>query len=458
MALAPGKLIGALFLGAALVVLGGVLVVRMCDPVDPDLPGSAEGTGTAGAGSNDSTEGTGGPLLEDTDAGLEPGQGADIEPAAEEPQIPPVLEVLGADWELDLSEAVLDEELGRLVQTTDDLMQVVLTLDPALQAHMAAVVGRYDEPAEAVVALEPGTGRVLVWVEDTSELSPTTHPLTSATPYAASLFKVVTGALLLDQGRVDPSDNVCIPPGRGELELEQLSADAAEDTRCVDMTEAMATSANVYFARLVDARVSTTLMGAWTHRFGFNDQIPFVVDVSPSNVEIPSDRLELARLGAGFRHSHMSPLHAAMMAAAVANNGRMMAPAIVLEVRDPSGEVIYSHEPRVWRQVMSENVANRLTAVLSETTISGTARRYFADRSGWPSSLRVAGKTGTMSNRSDSDEADPEQFLIYSWFAGFAPVEQPSIAVAGLVYNTERWYIKGAYLASEAIVRHHQGN
>ena len=449
MALAPGKLFGVLFLGALLVVLGGILVVETCD--DPGTPVVVEGTGPAGPGSHDGTGAA---------EGSEPEQDGDArsEEPEETPYVPPVLEVLGADWELDLSEAELDQELGRLVQTTDDLRQVVLTLDPALQAHMVDVVGRYDEPAEAVVALEPSTGRLLVWVEDANELSPTPNPLASATPYAASLFKVVTGAVVLDQGQVDPFDQMCIPPGRSEFELEHLSANASQDTRCLDMIAAMASSANVYFARLVDTHISPELMRAWTNWFAFNTQIPFVVDVQPSAVEIPSDRLELARLGAGFRHSHMSPLHAAMIAAAVANDGQMMVPAIVLEVRDPSGEVIYSHEPTVWRQVMTESVAERLTAVLSETTVTGTARRYFADRDGWPTALRVAGKTGTMSNRSDSDDADPEQFLIYSWFAGFAPIAEPTIAVAGLVYNTERWYIKGAYLASEVVVQHHRRN
>ena len=73
---------------------------------------------------------------------------------------------------------------------------------------------------------------------------------------------------------------------------------------------------------------------------------------------------------------------------------------------------------------------------------SGTLADVFAQHS---VAGRLLGKTGTLNG------SDP--YREYSWFVGFAPIEAPEVAVAGLVYNTERWHIKGAYLASEAIIR-----
>lgn len=245
---------------------------------------------------------------------------------------------------------------------------------------------------------------------------------------------------------------MCVPPGRRGFGEEDLISNADRDTRCVNLVEAMANSINVYFARLTNDHLTPGTMDSWVDRFAFNTEIPFELDVEPSLVTVPRNRLERARMAAGFRHSHLSPLHGALVAAAVANAGTLMRPTIVAQIIDSQGEIIYEHQPTVWRDVMLPATARTLTRALSQTTISGTARRYFADREGWPEDLLVAGKTGTLSNRSeDGTEADPS--LTFSWFVGFAPIDAPEVAVAGLVYNTERWHIKGAYLASEAIIR-----
>lgn len=451
------KALGALIGGAFVVILGGVFVATTCDPEIPSE--SADVVDSTPDGS--APDGQGSEAGDLADALHTSGDVPAEDPAEEEPEemaiVPAALQILGTDWELDWDRISVDEDLGKLVQEEANGHRVVLTLEPALQAHLTTVVHRYDEPAEAVVGIEPATGRVLVWVGDTSELSPVPDPLLSSVPYAASLFKVVSAAALLDEGSLDSSRDYCIPPGHGEFELEDLEGNREADTRCVDMTQAMAQSANLYFARQIDRRISRELLAHWLTQFGFNRPIPFEVAVPPSEAEVPDDRLERARLGAGFRHSHISPLHGALISASIANHGRMMVPTIVDQVLDANGRVLFENEPVLWREALSAEVAAQLTQIMSETTRSGTARTYFAERTGWPADLRVAGKTGTMSNRSE-DEPSPDQLLIYSWFSGFAPIEEPTFAVAGVVYNTERWYIKGAYLASEAIFRHHRGN
>jgi cell division protein FtsI/penicillin-binding protein 2 len=355
---------------------------------------------------------------------------------------------------LDLAQAALDDELGRLVQTLDDGRRVVFTIDPGLQERMTRVVARYDEPAEAVVAIEPSTGRVLAWVEATNEHAPADNPASSAVPWAASIFKIVAAAQLIQDDHVDPHRTRCVPRSLRSIELEDLRADPRRDHLCVDMIDAMARSVNVFFARLVVRHTSQRELQDWVERFGFNAEIPFELPVEPSAADVPEDELERARMAAGFRYAHLSPLHGALIAAAVGNGGRMMAPTLVLEVRDENGEVIWSHEPTVWRQVMTETTATTLTLVMSRTAETGTARRHFLERAGWPSGYFVAGKTGTISNRTE-EEPNPDPLLTYSWFVGFAPIATPTIAVSALVVSTPTWYIKGAYLASETVVFHH---
>lgn len=446
--------------GALAVLLGGVLLVANCPEADLESPvgaaSSLESSGD-GEGTGAPTDGTSAPDLGDhgaadqaTQPPTEPPEPVfTIEPA---PELP-IRSVL-AEFSLDLEDAQLDDENGTYTQTLEDGRQVVLTLDTRLQQHLEGVVARYDEPAETVVAIEPGTGRILAWVEDVdAEQAPTEHPLLNAEPYAASVFKVISAGILLSTNAISPSDTMCVPPGHGDFEPSALTPDADRDTRCLDLTQAMAHSANVFFARHIRERVPRSVMQDGLGRFGFNAEIPFILEVPPSEARVPADDLERARMGAGLRHSHLTPLHGAMIAGAIANGGSMMMPSIIQEVRAADGEILYQHVPAQWRQVMGPEAAAELARVMSATTTSGTARQYFAERSGWPDGLTVAGKTGTLSNRA-VDGTEPDQLLTYSWFIGFAPIEDASIAVAGLVYNPERWYIKGAYLASEAVIQH----
>ncbi|MBN1947246.1 MAG: hypothetical protein JW797_16365 [Bradymonadales bacterium] len=355
---------------------------------------------------------------------------------------------------INLEDASLDESLGKLVLEQENGMRIILTLDPHLQTHLTATVRRYAEPAESLVALDPVTGRVLAWVEATSDPAPWDHPASSSGAYAASIFKIVTGTALIEEAGVDPDESVCVPRVERSVRLSDLTPDPRRDRVCVDMVSAMAGSVNAYFARQTDAHLSAEQMSAWLERFGFNQPIPFELEVQPSSAAVPEDRLERARMAAGFRHAYLSPLHGALMVAAIANGGQMMRPTLVEAIEDRSGRTLYQHQPTVWRRVMHSGTSRIMTRVLSRTTIDGTARRYFAQRRGWPDDLEVAGKTGTLSNRS-ADQPEPDPLLTYSWFVGFAPIEDPNIAVSSLVCNGALWHIRGSYLASEAIYQYH---
>jgi peptidoglycan glycosyltransferase len=481
------KVVGALVAGSLLVVAAGVMLVDACPltvapgPVAREIGSSTEvpvegieasaGTGTglaalvaeleapigdeppgdwalavAGEGSGASALGGAG------------GEAAEIPEPAPEPEPP-----LGrpaedprpeAAFGFDFGSRVLDETLGRYTVTLDSGEVLVLTLIPALQDELQSLVERYDEPMEAVVAIEAETGRVLALVEDGNSARVAEHPALSAIPYAASLFKTVTAAALLSDGGLDPTSEECVARGRSSVDAEDLTPDPARDTRCVDLTGAMAGSVNVYFARHSEDIAPHVFQG-WINRFGFNSEIPLEIPVEVSAAEVPGDRLERGRMAAGFRHSHLSPLHAALMAAVVANDGVMMAPTLVEEVRDASGVVTYSHRPVVWATVTTPEVAQQLQESLSETTTTGTAARYFREREGWPADLHVDGKTGTLSNRSGVEGVpDPDPYLMYSWFNGYASFGDSTLAVGALVAQTERWYIKGSYLAAEAFLRY----
>lgn len=346
----------------------------------------------------------------------------------------------------------LDADRDRYVVDLDDGRVAILTLRPYVQNRLSELVSRFDEPSESVVSIDPSTGRILALVDDFSDEGLGAGGARSAHAYAASTFKVITGAALLSAGVADPDTSVCFSGGSSGFELEDLTPNAERDDQCLTLTQAMAWSANLVFARLADRHLTPDALQDMADAFGFNARIPFEMELDRSRATIPSDRLGFTRSAAGFHNSWMSPLHGALIQGAISNQGRMMVPTIVERIEDASGTVVYEHEPYVWREPISASVAATLSDVQSETCRSGTARADFGQRDGWPGRVRVFGKTGTLSNRDPNESEDPNPLYMYRWFTGHAVHEDQTVAVSALVINTPRWWIKGTYLASEAVL------
>ncbi len=325
--------------------------------------------------------------------------------------------------------------------------KAVLTLDSALQAHLEAELERYEVPYGAVVAIEPSTGRVLAYVSHSSANPSAGDLVLDATPPAASIFKIITGSALIDAG-VGAGDEVCYSGGSSSLHERDLVADPQRDNRCATLADAMGGSINTIFARLAVQHLDSARLGRYASAFGFGQQLPFDVSVPASPIDVPNDtgeRLEFARTAAGFWHSHLSPMHGALIAATIANDGRMPRATIVDRVLDARGRVVLRRQPRIHRTVLTPHTAHLVGQMMERTVTSGTARRTFHDAAGRPflPDIRVAGKTGTLSGSSP--------YRGYTWWVGFAPVDAPRIAVAALVVNTPRWRIKASYVAREAL-------
>ena len=132
----------------------------------------------------------------------------------------------------------------------------------------------------------------------------------------------------------------------------------------------------------------------------------------------------------------------------VANGGRLVLPRLVDEVDGVPAAAAAEGPP-----VIRPEVAAALARMMGTTTTEGTARKIFRrDRASRRSALRevtVAGKTGSLA------EASP--YRDYSWFVGFAPVEDPQVAVAVAVVNERLWRVKAPFVAHEALKAYFEG-
>jgi penicillin-binding protein A len=318
---------------------------------------------------------------------------------------------------------------GRLVVSGAD-GEAVLTVDPTLQMQLTRIMQDYQVPYGAAVVMEPSTGRVLALAEH-SQAQPEMRGLTTRAVFpAASIFKIVTGGALLEAG-VSPDEEACFHGGKRRL-TERLLKDTERDGACYSLSTAMGKSANVVFAKLTRKHLSAESLRRMAARLRFNRPISFPIPTDISLASIPEDDFELANTAAGFGDVYLSPLHGAALAAASATG----------VWRDP---LLFEPSSDMWappaEEVLSTEVTRALTDMLEATVTHGTARRIFRERG-----FRVqgaVGKTGTL--------ADKSPFRDYSWFVGFAPKENPRVAVAAVIVNDPYWRIRATWLGREAM-------
>ena len=117
----------------------------------------------------------------------------------------------------------------------------------------------------------------------------------------------------------------------------------------------------------------------------------------------------------------MTPLHAAMMAAAIANDGVMMQPYVVNSISSSENKIIKEFKPKQIARIMDKNTAEVIKDMMVEVVESGTGTRAKVSK------VAVAGKTGTAEVSSNQKS--------HAWFVGFAPADSPKAAIAVLIEN-----------------------
>ena len=259
---------------------------------------------------------------------------------------------------------------------------------------------------------------------------PMLNRATSQTYPPGSTFKVITAAAALENGL---GVNTSYAPAGQFLPAQTTSPikNFGNEVCGGNMTQALTQSCNVYFARLA-TQLPAGALAKTARDFGFGEAPPFDIgDVAsrlPTDADLKSPAFA-AQSAIGQYNVAATPLQMALVAAGIANQGKIMTPRLVKEVRDPQGNVIRSIPPALWKTAVSPDVAATLTTLMEGVVDSGTGTA--AQIPG----VRVAGKTGTAQNATGQAP--------HAWFISFAPADAPKIAVAVLIEN-------GGNLGSEA--------
>ena len=335
---------------------------------------------------------------------------------------------------------------GPLVAPLTDGGSVQFSLDRELQDRVMKVMAENRVPYGAFVALEPKTGRVLALAGYSDrDLNWPERSCYDLYPMA-SLFKIITAAAAMEQKKVGP-DTVVLFNGRACSENPKAwFVRPGKRNQQVDLTTAMGKSMNPVFGRLASEIVGRDNMMTMATRFGFNQQLFPGTPVQPSRAAEPQNDAQLKLMGAGLgRETKISPLHAAAMMAAIANDGVMMLPVLADRITNGAGDVLFNENSLPVRRLLDQETARQLARTLSLTVSTGTSRKAFHDHKGRPrlADINIMAKTGSING------TDPDGY--YTWFAAYAPAENPQIALVALVVNQGKWKIKASQLGEQAL-------
>jgi peptidoglycan glycosyltransferase len=342
--------------------------------------------------------------------------------------------------------SILDELRGQTQEGND----VVTNIDA--EAQRVALADLEAAGFGAVVAIEPSTGRVRVLAsnppydpnlvpEHLSELNQdSTSPLldraTQGQYPPGSTFKVVTAAAGLDSGSITPETTIDAP-GTIEVQGQPLSNDFNQSFGPIALDTALTNSVNTWFAQLGE-QLGAETMFEYMDAFGFG---------STPAIDLPSDQVytsgifdggellgrndpvDVARVAFGQERLAVTPLQMAEVAAAVANGGSLMKPQIWSRVVDPDGRVTERLDPSRYSRPIDEETAAELTTAMEGVVSEGTGTNAAI------AGVAVAGKTGTAEtpfNETCGGGSEENQ----AWFIGFAPADDPQIAIAATVECT----------------------
>jgi penicillin-binding protein A len=343
--------------------------------------------------------------------------------------------------------SILNQLTGRDQEGND----IVTNLD--LPAQEAAQEDLREAGFGAVVAIEPSTGRVLVLasnppydpnrvpyelkkLNENEVESPLFNRATQGQYPPGSTFKVVTAAAGLESGTITPETTIDAP-GSLEVETVPLNNDFTEDFGPITLDTALTNSVNTWFAQL-GQKVGQDDLFETMEKFGFGStpaiDLP-AEELSTSGVFGEdgilgkNDPVDIARVAIGQERLAVTPLQVAEVAAAVANGGKLMKPQIWSRVIDPDGRVVESLDPSVYSEPISGETAEELTTAMEGVVNEGTGTN--AEIPGVP----VAGKTGTAETPGN-DACGGGSEENQAWFMGFAPADEPKIAIAATVECT----------------------
>ena len=333
---------------------------------------------------------------------------------------------------VNLAEQVVNE-LGGAKSQGDD---VYTTLDPELQQAAWAALGDHRG---AVIAMEPDTGKILAMVSkpgydpntlaqdwevlnaDEGGQSPLLNRAAQGLYPPGSTFKIVTALEYMREHPQDYKDYRFDCSGTYVNGDYTIRCYHGESHGSQDFVQAFANSCNGAFASL-GLELNLASLKATAEELLFNRELPltgFPYKESSFVMEPGAGAWEILQTSMGQGRTEMTPLHNALLTAAIANGGTLMKPYLLDRVVSAGEEEVKKFMPEAWGSLMTAQEAADLTELMEAVVTVGTASALRTD------AYQAAAKTGSAEFETGRET--------HAWFTGFAPAQDPKLVVTVLV-------------------------
>lgn len=312
---------------------------------------------------------------------------------------------------------------------------VVSTLDVDIQKTAYDALGKRNG---AVVVMEPDTGKILAmvskpdynpntlladWNHLVAEENTSGQLLNRATQGLyppGSTFKVVTALEYMRENPTGYRDYTFDCNGiykNGEYAIKCYHENAHGHQ---NFQQAFANSCNGAFANL---GLSLDLNGLknTANQLLFNSDLALPIAYSKSSYSMGAgaDTWQILQTSIGQGQTQITPIHNAMMTAAIANGGTLMKPYLIDHVENAGGDVIKKFMPQSYGNLMTAEESAALTEFMRSVVTDGTGSALRTD------AYTVAGKTGSAEFETGKET--------HAWFIGFAPAEHPRVVISVIV-------------------------
>jgi peptidoglycan glycosyltransferase len=334
------------------------------------------------------------------------------------------------------------------------------SIDSDLQRFVMDLLSRSMTQHSAAVVIRPDNGQVLAMASyENNESGGEAENLCLRADFpAASLFKIIAAAAAVEARGMTPETPLTFRGQKYTLYKSQLREDKAKrgrrtSGRKTTLREAFSDSINPVFGKLGIHYLGSDLISEYAGRFLFNHLIPFDLPVSPSRYVEPMDDYALAEVASGFnKRTLISPLHAGLITAAIANGGTMMTPWLVKTVRNEAGEVLYRAVPSVLARPITKKTADTMMVLMEGTVVEGTCRKAFKplQRKRELRYVDLGAKTGTINGALDQYK--------YEWLTAFAlPSDgDGGLCITVMTAHGEKIGVRAKDIARLIIDRHYR--